>query len=76
MTRIAPTPGDAKARMPVSFQGRHGPRTGRLIYWPVAVPERHGGRASKGKRARVELPGGKVVSVDPTTVRLVEGQTG
>jgi len=71
-----PTTSDAKRRAPVAFQGRDGSRTGRLVYWPVAVPERHGGRASKGKRARVELPGGKFVSVDPSTVRLVEGQTG
>jgi len=66
-----PTPHDAKARALVSFQGRHGPRTGRLLYWPIPIGERHGGRASKGKRARIELPGGKVVSVDPANVRSI-----
>lgn len=50
-------------------------RTGRLIYWPLPVsarkdgPARHG---TRGARARVQLPSGAVLSVDPAEVTVVE----
>lgn len=53
-------------------------RTGRLIYWPLPVsarkdgPARHG---TRGARARVQLPSGAVISVDPTDVTVVDAGT-
>jgi len=45
--------------------------TGRLLYWPVS--NRRKGRPSPGKRARVELRPGVVVSVDTSDVKEVAG---
>ena len=50
-------------------------RTGRLVYWPI---EREGqvkapsGVKTPGRKARVALPSGKFLSVDPEVVELVE----
>lgn len=61
-------PGDAKARALVRLPDG---RTGRVFYVPVEN-RRHGG--SKGARARVRLPGGAVISVDPADLTLVPDQ--
>lgn len=54
-------------------------RTGRLLYWPIPDNDRisdpfavRRDRHTRGARARVELPGGAIVSVDLDDVTIVE----
>ena len=62
----APTFADAKARAVVRLPDG---RTGRLVFWPPP-PGAPRARRSKGRRARIELAGGSMVSVPPETVTL------
>lgn len=56
----APTIGDAKHRVVVRLADG---RTGRLAVWPAE-------HSTGGRRARVILPGGAWISVDPGDVAL------
>ena len=60
----APTIADAVAR---AFVRLPDGRTGRLLYLPGGTRP---GRRSKGNRARVQLPSGTVLSVDPATLEM------
>jgi len=62
---------DAKRRAVVRFKVDGRARTGRLAFWPVDNRKKGSG-PSPGLKARVVLPSGKYLSVDPEVVELVE----
>jgi hypothetical protein len=68
---VRPHAKDAKRRAPVRFKVDGRARTGRLAFWPVA-DRRPGKGPSPGSKARVVLPSGKYLSVDPEVVELIE----
>lgn len=62
---MTPTFTDAKNRVPVRLSDG---RTARLLY----LPGGHSARVSAGARARVLLPSGAVLSVDPASLEVAE----
>ena len=71
---VKPNPLHARDRAVVSCDLGGRRVTGRLAFWPHRS-RKPNGKVSPGRKARVILPSGKWVSVDPDTIELVEGPT-